>query len=105
MTETESIGVRLLRALSLSRRKSTGRPHPARALFLGFAIAILAGTGVLMLPIATESGDSTPFIAALFTATSAICVTGLTVLDTRSIGPRSASSRSSRWSRSAGSAS
>lgn len=48
----------------------------------GFAAAILVGAGLLMAPIATEDGRSTDFIRALFTATSAVCITGLTVVDT-----------------------
>src|SRR5690606_26950866 len=48
-------------------------------LFAGF---ILFGTVVLMLPFSTTSGKSTDFVTALFTSTSAVCVTGLTVVDT-----------------------
>jgi len=49
---------------------------------LGFAILILCGTGLLMLPFSSRSGESAPFLTALFTATSASCVTGLAVVDT-----------------------
>lgn len=49
---------------------------------LGFITMILIGTLLLMLPIATHQHVSTPFIDALFTATSASCVTGLVVVDT-----------------------
>lgn len=49
---------------------------------LGFALYILLGAGLLTLPIMTQSGAGTPFIDALFTATSASCVTGLTVVTT-----------------------
>lgn len=66
---------------TIKRMLPTGG-HPARAVFAGFAGAILFGAVLLMLPIATESGDSTGFIAALFTSTSAVCVTGLIVVDT-----------------------
>jgi trk system potassium uptake protein TrkH len=38
-----------------------------------------AGTGLLMLPVATASGDTAPFLTAFFTATSALTTTGLTV--------------------------
>lgn len=48
----------------------------------GFAVAAAVGTLLLMLPAATESGVSTPLVAALFTAVSAVCVTGLIVVDT-----------------------
>ncbi|AYW47160.1 Trk family potassium uptake protein [Tetragenococcus osmophilus] len=49
---------------------------------LGFASLILSGAGVLMLPISSRGGEITPFIDSLFTATSAVCVTGLTTLTT-----------------------
>jgi trk system potassium uptake protein len=52
------------------------------SLVLLFAVLISIGTVLLMLPIATASGEPTRFIDALFTATSAACVTGLVVLDT-----------------------
>ena len=48
----------------------------------GFAGTILLGTLLLMLPVASVSGNVTPFSDALFTATSAVCVTGLVVYDT-----------------------
>ncbi|AUS09744.1 Trk family potassium uptake protein [Laceyella sacchari] len=51
-------------------------------LVLGFAVTILIGACLLSLPVATESGQGLPFIDALFTATSAVCVTGLVVVDT-----------------------
>ena len=49
---------------------------------LGFLLVILTGTLLLMLPFATENGQHTTFLTALFTATSATCVTGLVVADT-----------------------
>jgi trk system potassium uptake protein len=57
-------------------------PPPAVALLLLFAVLISVGTVLLVLPIASASGEATRFIDALFTATSAACVTGLVVLDT-----------------------
>lgn len=48
----------------------------------GFFIIILIGTLLLMLPFSSKSGTSTSFSGALFTATSATCVTGLVVYDT-----------------------
>jgi potassium uptake TrkH family protein len=48
----------------------------------GFAAGIAVVTAVLMLPAATEAGQHTTFLQALFTATSAVCVTGLVVVDT-----------------------
>lgn len=51
-------------------------------IFLGFAAVILTGAVLLSLPVATRTGEATPFFDALFTATSAVCVTGLVVHDT-----------------------
>ena len=53
-------------------------------IILGFAGVILLGTLLLMLPISTTARNVTPFNEALFTATSAVCVTGLVVQDTGS---------------------
>lgn len=53
-------------------------------MILGFAGVILLGALVLMLPIATVQRVWTPFHEALFTSTSAVCVTGLVVQDTGS---------------------
>ncbi len=55
---------------------------PAKVLALGFATVILTGALLLSLPIASASGEASSFLTALFTATSAICVTGLVVVDT-----------------------
>ncbi|MCK5856903.1 MAG: hypothetical protein KAG64_05400 [Bacteroidales bacterium] len=54
---------------------------PAKLLALSFIILILGGTGLLMLPEMTYN-NNLGFLDALFTATSASCVTGLTVVDT-----------------------
>ena len=56
--------------------------HPARTVVMGFGSVILLGTAVLMLPVATEDGSSADLVTALFTSTSAVCVTGLVVVDT-----------------------
>lgn len=53
-----------------------------RMIAFGFLAVILMGTLLLSLPIAARSGVRTPLIDCFFTATSATCVTGLTVLDT-----------------------
>ena len=53
-------------------------------IILGFAGVILFGALLLMLPISTTAGCVTPFNETLFTATSAVCVTGLVVQDTGS---------------------
>src|SRR6478736_8307689 len=65
-----------------SARARVRRVRPARSVVAAFAVATLLGTGLLMLPISSRSGDGTNFFHALFTATSAVCVTGLTVVDT-----------------------
>lgn len=62
--------------------------YPARATLLGFALAIFSGALLLSLPCSTYSnrftGFANNFVDNLFTATSAVCVTGLTVRDTAS---------------------
>lgn len=63
-------------------RLTTFDVHPAVALLGVFAFAIALGTGLLMLPAATEADGALPFIDALFTAASAVCVTGLVVVPT-----------------------
>lgn len=59
------------------------RLHPATLVLISFLMAICAGTVLLKLPVATSSGHI-PWIDALFTATSAVCVAGLIVVDTGS---------------------
>ena len=54
----------------------------SQIIIFGFAGAIILGALLLMLPISSASGDMTPFSDALFTSTSAVCVTGLVVHDT-----------------------
>ncbi|MCB5279085.1 MAG: TrkH family potassium uptake protein [Candidatus Cloacimonetes bacterium] len=58
--------------------------NPPVSLMLSFAFVILVGTILLMLPEASVNKEITPFIDALFTSTSATCVTGLIVRDTGS---------------------
>lgn len=53
-------------------------------IILGFFIVILLGTILLMLPVSRRDGCFTPFWDALFTSTSAVCVTGLVLHDTAS---------------------
>ncbi len=53
-----------------------------QVIILGFFSVILLGTFLLMLPIASREEIRTPFFDALFTSTSAVCVTGLVVHDT-----------------------
>lgn len=56
--------------------------NPARTLVIGFLLIIAAGTVLLCLPISSKSRAFTSLFDCLFTATSATCVTGLTVVDT-----------------------
>ncbi|PLC48569.1 ATPase [Pollutimonas subterranea] len=56
--------------------------HPTRAVALGFLLAIVFGTLLLMLPLAHAGNQSAPWLVAFFTAVSAVCVTGLVVVDT-----------------------
>ena len=56
--------------------------HPAQVIVLGFAAAIAVGTGLLLLPVAKADGGGASLLEALFTATSAVCVTGLITVDT-----------------------
>ncbi len=55
---------------------------PSQVLVIGFAGLILFGAVLLSLPVSSASGEPTDFIDSLFTATSAVCVTGLVVFDT-----------------------
>ena len=54
----------------------------AQTIILCYAAAILTGGVLLALPIAAQSRESLPFLDALFTSASAVCVTGLVVRDT-----------------------
>lgn len=55
---------------------------PSKLIVLSFAILILTGAILLSMPFSSKSGEWTPFINSLFTATSASCITGLVVYDT-----------------------
>lgn len=55
---------------------------PTRTVVGSFALIILMGTILLSMPFSTRTGESAGFVNALFTATSAVCVTGLVVVDT-----------------------
>jgi trk system potassium uptake protein TrkH len=61
---------------------TTRLTHPSAVLVLAFLAAIAVGTGLLSLPIARAEPGAAPLLTALFTATSAVCVTGLVVVDT-----------------------
>ncbi|WP_363326060.1 potassium transporter TrkG [uncultured Pseudokineococcus sp.] len=61
-----------------------GTGNPALVVVGGFAGASAVGTALLSLPVATASGQRAPLVDALFTAVSAVCVTGLVTVDTGS---------------------
>lgn len=75
---SDTRGAARVKKTVLSRRAM----HPAAVLSLGFVLLVLAGACVLTLPVCAKNGQATAFVSALFTATSAVCVTGLAVLDT-----------------------
>ena len=58
------------------------RLSSAQIILMGFALVILLGAWLLMLPVSSRDGSWTPFLDTLFTATSAVCVTGLVLYDT-----------------------
>ena len=59
------------------------RRQPAgRLIAMGFAGVILLGTLILLLPISVRKDATVTFVDALFTSTSAVCVTGLIAIDT-----------------------
>ena len=60
------------------------RMSQMQVISLGFFLIIMSGTLLLGLPISSRSGEATPFLDCLFTATSATCVTGLVTVDTYS---------------------
>ena len=69
----------------IALRRSDGREkqrRPESLLALGFLAVILVGTALLELPVATRDGRSIGLFDSLFTATSAVCVTGLVAMDT-----------------------
>jgi len=77
------VGSPLIRVLSRKSRSSEPKLAPAQLFIISFIFVILMGTGLLLIPEATNSGKIS-IIDALFTATSATCVTGLVVVDTGS---------------------
>ena len=69
-----------IRKLSAFVRSLTA--HPARTVGFSFVLVIVTGMVLLMLPFTTPDGSGLGFVDSLFTATSAVCVTGLIVVDT-----------------------
>ena len=68
--------------MNYMKKSKTSQLSGVQILALGFAIVILVGAIILTLPISSKSGNATNFLDSLFTATSAVCVTGLVTLDT-----------------------
>ncbi len=68
----------------MRKRKRSKHYHITsfQIIILGFLLVILIGSLLLMLPIAARNNQGTSFSDALFTATSAVCVTGLVIYDT-----------------------
>ena len=56
--------------------------HPTQIVVMAFGAAVIVGTIFLLFPFSTAQGYSTDFVTAFFTAVSAVCITGLTVVDT-----------------------
>lgn len=78
------LGNLLLRAISTGPRVAKMNLPAAQMVVFSFLFVILAGAGLILLPAATEPTEKISFVDALFTATSATCVTGLIVVDTGS---------------------
>ena len=68
--------------LKINKTKKRKKRNPAEILIAGFLSIILLGGILLKLPISTHNDVSVSFFSALFTSVSALCVTGLTVVDT-----------------------
>ena len=66
----------------MNRPKRKKRLSSFQAIIVGFIGVIFIGAVLLMLPVSTVNGQTTGFMEALFTSTSAVCVTGLVVADT-----------------------
>ncbi len=65
-----------------TQSKRNSASLPMRMIAISFALVIISGTFLLMLPISSNDGQPTNFLDCLFTATSSTCVTGLVVFDT-----------------------
>jgi potassium uptake TrkH family protein len=68
--------------LELNRVRTMLLVNPLRILPVSFAVIIVIGTALLLLPFSTSGNRETSLLHAVFTATSAVCVTGLSVVDT-----------------------
>ena len=81
-TDRGGLGTAARREVSPSRLREGFAGNPARAIALAFLLVIGLGALLLMLPAASADGSATSPMTALFTAVSAVCVTGLVVVDT-----------------------
>ena len=63
-------------------RNKVKKTNPSRTMIIGFGLVILLGAILLNSSFVTQSGENVGFLNALFTSTSAVCVTGLVVVDT-----------------------
>lgn len=68
----------------MRNRRRVASQNPAKIIVFAFAAAVIVGTLLLMLPWSSDGDTNATFEQALFTATSAVCVTGLVVVDTGS---------------------
>jgi trk system potassium uptake protein TrkH len=73
--------VRTLEEREFARARKPFFRHPAQTLVTAFAAAVVVGTLLLLLPWARRGDAPTGFLDALFTSTSAVCVTGLSTVD------------------------
>lgn len=74
--------IRSVAALELGGEKEKRPLSTTQVIAAGFLSAIAIGTILLSLPISSASGEPTAFVDALFSATTSVCVTGLTTVDT-----------------------
>ena len=72
----------LMEDTGLESAKRLKSVKPARVLVLGFLLVLILGTIALKLPISSVDGESISWVDAFFTSTSAVCVTGLVVVNT-----------------------
>lgn len=77
-----NLGAVDIKGIFRKARGSFKRLSPMKIILMGFLIIILLGTSLLCLPISSRSGQPTSFMTSYFTATSAVCVTGLVKVDT-----------------------
>ena len=68
--------------MSLSNPKHKLQLSTTQMIALGFLLTVVGGSLLLMLPVSSADGTYTPFVDALFTSTTSVCVTGLVVVNT-----------------------